>query len=662
MSVSIARRAPFAVLVALAAVLSACGGGSSSGSDFSLHTTTRAASPSAPILVTGDWMVYFASEAFSGPAGTVLNGDADTLDQVAYAVNLNSRVETNLGVAAQGGAILGSEVYLVVDEAADGVDWDGDTLQDKVVLLHWSQTAGVVAFVDVTVPNARLVVADTRLFYESRGAELLVADETTLRSVVASAPTTPVAVLAQIGGLFVRGSSLPGVRPLSQQAGLLFCAVDEDHNGLDYNQDGDSLDATVLLLLDATDPAGRLLNTELAMADDDEPVAARSLAAHDWLVAFLVDEASQGGTNLNDQANFSQPLLPENCLGTPDADASDKVLHYLDFSDFSATLAGPIDTGLAGHDRVLVLNGFVATLSAEEAANCNLNADTGDTDTNDDVLRWVATTLPVAPARSVEDLHAVATGTAGGSMGVAVLDNRLIAVIDEAADDSDFDTQTGEAVADHDLIAWLDPAAGNPTWHFSHQSSSRGIGTGVFDSNGKSEPFAGTSWMAADAVNGRLPLVYLEEVPGATNPDLGSLNTNLDCNLVVKDSDKVDGLPVWADFESGPTLDFDGMGYAVDTANAGIVIASNFAFFRVSESADNRDYNNDGQINDVVLFRNPLTTCGPIAMATSSLITGPVITTDGVRGAGFLSSESQAGIDFNNDGDTGDLVVRFFRF
>ena len=166
--------------------------------------------------------------------------------------------------------------------------------------------------------------------------------------------------------------------------------------------------------------------------------------------------------------------------------------------------------------------------------------------------------------------------------------------------------------------------------------------------------------MAAEAVGGRLGIVFLEEVPG-TNADVGSINTNLNCAFTQKDSDKTDGLPVWADFESGPTLDFDGMGYAVDKTNAGIALVDNYAFFRVSEADDNRDYNADGQINDIVLFRNPLTTCGPVPMATSSLVAGAAIETDGVRGAAFLSSESQAGVDFNGDGDETDLVVRWFK-
>jgi len=642
----------------LGLALAGCGGGGSSGSDLTVRTTTQAASPAAPIVVSGDTIVYLASETFQGPAGTDGNGDGDTNDQVAFVVDARARTETPLAVAAQAATAVGSQVYLQVDESADGRDWSGDMVQDDFVLLHWSKTTAMLAFVDEIADGARLVAAGDKLYYESVGAPLGVSNETTLRSLSATAPTMPTALTGLSFGSMVASS----LRPLAQRAGLLFCAADENVDGLDYNQDGDGTDTAVLVLLDPADPNGLLVNTMLALAGDDEPLAARATGTSDWLVAFLVDEAAQGGTNLNDQALFSQPLLPENCAGTPDTDALDRVLHYLDYSD-ALMGALPVNTGLAGHDRVLILDGFVATLSNEVDANCNLNAATGDADMNDDVVRWVATTLPVAPARDAEDLHAIAIGTGGGSMGVAVLNDRIIGVIDEAADSADFDTQTGEMEADHNLVAWLDPEASNPTWRFQHQSAgSRQFGTGVFDSTGKSEPFAGTNWMAPETVNGRLPLVFLENVPSGTNPNLGSLNTNLDCNLVNKDTDETDGLPVWADFESGPTLDFDGVGYAVDLANPGIQLASGFVFFRVSEAADNRDYNNDGQLNDVVLFRNPLTTCGPVPMATSSLVAGLAITTDGVSSAAFLSSESQAGLDFNGDGDLGDLVVRYFRF
>jgi len=542
--------------------------------------------------------------------------------------------------------VLDDELFLAVDESEDGNDWDGGPATE--VLLHWNATVGLEFVDELLDVNEPLLALGGRLYYASADAPGV--DETNLRTLTAAAPTTPVVVGNEIGAGAV------GAHLLGERQALVFVRLDETENSADLNGDADQTDEHVLALLDSTDAAARLKSTELALADDSAPLAADFVTSGDWLVAFLVDETAQGSTNFNDQTLFSQPLLTENCLGTPDSDTLDQVLHYVHFADFLAATAQPVNTGLAGHDRVLAFDGFVATISDEGDANCNLNAASGDADTNDHVARWVEAVEPIAPARETNQMRALATAIPGGSFGLTVLADRLIAVIDEDADSSNLDGK----VADHELVAWLDPSATTPVWDVTHQSSNRSHGTGVFDEDGDSEPYAGTSWMAAEAVGNRLGLVFLEEVPG-TNPDVGSLNTNLNCAFTAKDSDKTDGLPVWADFESGPTLDFDGMGYAADKGNAGIQIAGNFAFFRVSETDDNRDYNADGQINDVVLFRNPLTTCGPVPMATSSLVAGQAIVTDGTVGAAFLSSESQAGEDFNGDGDETDLVVRYFR-
>jgi len=641
--------------------LPACSSGSGGdGAAFVIRTTTRSIDGASPVEVTGIWMVYLADEGTTGAGGTDLNGDGDVGDQVAIVVRLNEGSETNLGVAALAAKIVGDQVYLLVDEADDGTDWSGANGTGDLVVLHWSRTAGAVTFVDVASPETLTVgmlTAGGRLYYAAEAVP--VGDETTLRYLDTTNPTTPTVVENQVGV----GTLRPV--PMASVNGLLFLLLDETEEGADQNGDGDATDLYVLALLDGTDPAERVKNVGLAVRDESAPVAARSFAAGDWLVAFLVDESAQGGVSLNDPASFTEPLLPDSCAAVTDLDAADEVLHALDFADFLAGLPNAVlNTGLAGRDRVVVVSGFVATLSEEADLGCDLNEDG---DTTDSIARWVGAALPIMPPRDPSQMHAVQESLPGGSQGLARLGERLVAVVSEDEDGRNLD---GKA-ADHDLVGWLDPALGfATTWDFSHQHP--GIdtfGTGVFacptppcdSSNGTSEPFAGCSWMAGDPLSGRLGLTFLEEVPG-TNANVSSLNNNLDCNLFPKDADKTDALPVWADFETGPTLDFDGLGYAVDPANAGIVIAGGFAFFRVSEADDSRDYNNDGVANDFVLMRNPLTQCSPVAMATSSSVAGPVIVTDGSRGAAFLSSEFQAGIDFNGDGDSNDLVVRYFLF
>jgi hypothetical protein len=627
----------------LVALVAACGSDDSSDA-FVLRTTSRAATPGDTVSLDGLWMAYLASEAFSGL--TDLNGDGDMADDVAVAVDVAGTDEFPLGVACNRAVVVDDQVYMVVSEAEDGMDWNGDTLTDDVVLLHWSKSTLVVDFVDVFADAAApLFVVEDRLYYRAVATPVGV-DETTLHYVAATQPVVPVAVEAVIG----LGQLDP--TPRAEKRGLLFLTLAEGGTE-DWNGDGDMTDANVLALLDGTDAAGRVANVELALRDGSTPFAAFVQGTSDWTVAFLVDEMAQGNTNLNAQGLFGQPLLPESCAGTPDTDTNDQILHYLEFAEFLMGTATPVNTGLVGDERILILTGFVATVSEEADSNCDLNEDG---DTSDAIARWVATQVPVVPERDAALMHALATALPGGSFGLSVLQDRLVAVVDEAADEVNIDGK----VTDNDLVGWINPAASNPVWDFAHQSgNSPSFGTGVFDSQGDSEPFAGTSWMADESVDGRLALTFLEEVPG-TNPAVASLNTNLQCTLVAKDGDKTDALPVWADFEENRlVLDFDGVGYAVDRNNAGIVIQGAFAYFRVSEADDNRDYNDDGAKNDVVLMRNPLTTCDPIPMATSSTLTSQVVTT-GDRGAAFQSSESQAGIDFNDDGDTSDLVVRYF--
>src|SRR5262249_30691992 len=118
------------------------------------YPTRYAAAPAAPIVVGGGLLVYLASEASTGPTGTDLNGDGDTLDDVAVSVRLGSGTEQSLGVATREAAILSDVIYLVADETQDGVDWDGDVMLSSVVLLHWSQSSGAMAFVDTLRPSS----------------------------------------------------------------------------------------------------------------------------------------------------------------------------------------------------------------------------------------------------------------------------------------------------------------------------------------------------------------------------------------------------------------------------------------------------------------------------------------------------------------------------
>ncbi len=639
--------------------------GSDDDDDSFVLRSTLGSVSSADLVVEGGWLVYFDDEALVGVGGTQLNGDADAVDQVPVAVRMGGGVEFVLPVASATAAIVVNEIYLQVIEAEDEVDWNGMNGMLDTVLLHWSEAAGVLTYVD-TLQGGSLappfVAKEDRLYYATAIPAGL-PDETAIRYLAVAMPTLPVIVSA----VPLAGPADAAV--LGQDQDLVFLALDETTTASDFNGDGDSLDASVLGLLDSTDPAAVVQNTRLALADTSSPWAAGLVSTGDWIAAFLVNEAAQGGVSLNDDnpPGFGGPLLPNTCNANDD-DIDDDVLHYLAFADFVQGLAAPVNTGLAGRDRVLAGTEFVATLTdeADTTNPCDLNADG---DTSDTVVRWVETVVPVVPPIDPTQLHAVATSIPGGSLGFARLGERIVAVVDEAADGRDHDAKP----QDHDLVAWLEPSDGlTALWTFAHQDPNHSsIGTAVFEDvdgngvpdpgEGASEPYAGASWMAADEQTFRLALAFQEEVPG-TNPLVPSLNNNLDCGVFLKDSDRTDSLPVWADFEAGPVLDFDGIGFAVDPLDAGIVIAGGHAFFRVDEAADSIDHNLDGVLDDCVLMRNPIATCAPSVLATLSSLPGPAVVTDGELGAALVASESAAGEDYNKDGDTTDLVVRFFFF
>jgi len=635
----------YVLLAGIALHLAGCGGGSTSGSSFRLRDTAFAISPGGTVVVGESRILILADEMATGQGD--LNGDGDTDDDVAVVVRMG-RDPVVLGVAARYGAVLRGQVYLVVDEAEDGQDWNGVNGTGDRVLLNWSQDAGVVALVDTLHPETAddaVFTVGRRLYYASDATSAM-GDETALRYVDRGDALLPVAVLNAPGEGFLRPL------PLAEDDGLLFARVDENDQGDDLNGDGDATDTHVLCLLDVTDEDEALVVAGVAVADDDAPFDVR-FDGDDWLVALLVDEMAQGGVSLNDAALFSEPILPAACAA--DTDADDQVLHYLRYADLRDGVEGAINAGIAGRDRVVVVEDAVATLAGEDASACDYN---DDGDTNDAVVRWVVAELPVRPPNDPEQLHAVQTALPGGALGFTRLEDRLVCVVGEAEDGRDQDGKPD----DNDLVAWVDPLEeGDLRWTFSHQSDREEHGTSIFASDGASEPFAGASWMAQEE-SGRVGIAFQESVPG-TNPLVGSLNNNVLCDLVAKDTDVTDELPVWADFESGPTLDLDGTGFALEAGNAGIVVRFGFVFFRVDEAADGRDYNGDGDMGDAVLMRNPIFSCEPRYMAVVSRELGPVVVVDDfLEGGAFISSEADAGIDWTGDGDMDDLVVRYFEF
>ena len=645
-------------LGAILALATACSVGSGGSSSFAIRRTTVSVAGGTPVAISAKHLAFLADEGTTGPGGTDMNGDGDKIDSIAVVVDMGSRVQTNLGVAATAIAWIGGEFYMVVDEALDGRDWNGDADTSDLVLLHIS-SAGLTTttplpaafdFIDrvSAVGTTKMVTVGTSLYYSSARAPSN-PTESNLFVITTAAPTTP----TMVPTLDATGSLSP--RILAKDEGLIFLGLDETVEGRDLNNDADATDTTVLALLDATTSTDAIRSTELAIPSTS-PFRAKKKSSHDWDVGFLVSEADQGGTNLNDPALFGPSWKPSQCAGFEDADATDSVLHFLGFAAWDADPVAnpPVNTGLVGCRKIAITNGYIATISPEHDAadpngaegTCDLNSDG---DTNDYVVRWVQMNTTVLPLTPAANIHAL-TDVPGGTHGLAELGTRFVIEVSEADDNLDIN---GDAQKTLDLIGWLSPtgqANSNTPWDFTHGGAP---GT----------TFVGASWMSELPDRSRMNLALEERVMGV---NINSHNPP----VPGEDTDTNDSVPTFPIFTGGtPYMAFPGVAIAVQTGNSGIVTARNIGFYRVSEAEDSRDWNSDGLETGYVLFRTSLTQGTSAAMgALNSLPGRPAIEVNteetSPSGAAFIADEQLqgSGFDYNGDGDATDLVISYFLF
>lgn len=628
-----------AAATSLAALFPSCGGGGSSGSGgatFVPRNTQQSIAAGTPIAVSTRYLAFLADEATTAVGGTDLNNDGDKLDSVAVAVDMATNTRTVLEVSAQELAWIGAELYLVTDEADDNTDWNVDTDTTDLVLLHWSATAGTVTLVDDLDPaGTRHVYArNSNLYYTSATAPVG-ALASNIALVTTSTPMAPTSVV-----------TTDAVGPLSPRiwtddAGLVFLTLDETVEGRDLNNDADATDTAVLALMNGTSAAPVIQNTGLAV-DTTTPVRARADGSNDWQVAFLVNEAAQND-NLNDPTSFGASWQPPQCSGFADADTNDDVLHWLQFATWLANPGAnlPVNTGIAGARKIAIASDYVAVIAPEsDEGTCDLNQDG---DTTDFVVRWVALDTPVLPLNQEANLHAL-FDCPGGTHGLAELDSRFVITVDEAAEEVDID---GGGLT-HQVVGWILPSNTAHAWDFTH-------GTSPGDN-------VGATWMQETTDRTRLNSAFSEVV--------ADLNINAHTPAVAgEDTDKLDSVPTFADFTGPNTLSFPGVAIACDAANAGIVIGKSIGFYRVNEAQDSRDWNEDGDETDWVLFRTSLSTATSAQMgALNNLTIGgqttPAIYFDTVgtpQGAAYILDESLVGSDVNGDG-TVNFVLRYFRF
>lgn len=638
------------VSMALFAACSASSGSSDSES-FKVHATSYAVNGATKVVISGFEIAYLADESTTGSTGggTFLNADADKNDTVAVYVNASSKTELNTGVAAQDLAWIGSELYLVVSEAADDKDWNLDADKTDTVLVHWSSTSPTPVFVDVlnTTGTTRMVAFGSQLLYASASVPVG-ANTSNLKVISSGAPLVTTAVATTDAG----GPLNPTI--VAQEEGLVFLSLNENVearnlNGGGVTNDTDATDANVLALFDLRNPGGVVRSVGLAFPGISAPFRAKYVSGADWQVGFLVSEAAQGNTNLNNPALFAANWLPTQCTGLQDTDTNDDILHYLFFANWVIDpVANPVrNTGIVGSQKIAIANGYIATITPESSAGgtlgegtCDLNSDG---DKNDKVVRWtqlVTGTSAILPFNSAANIHAL-FDVPGGTHGLAELQNRFVIVTSEQQDNLDIN---GDTLKTFNLVGWLLPSTTVVPWQYAHSGN-----------------FVGASWVAEERTRSRLNVALEEKVGGV------SINTGTPS--APGDNDILDSIPTFAVFSTATTLTFPGVKIAVEPGNPGIADVRGLGYYRVGEAADNRDWTGDGDKNDQVVFRSSFTSGLSSINGVSNTLNRPVIEFNAEEATpacvAILSDETKqgaAGSDINNDGDRTDIVLQYFIF
>lgn len=631
----------FSVLLGATALSVSCSGDENNENEdaFVVRSTGQAiASGGSELIGDGDWLAYRVSEAGQGAAGTDFNGDGDTSDGVAVRVNTSSGALTNLGVAALDLAFARRTMFLLVDEAQDSEDWNGDLDMTDTVILYATPSASTPTFLEEALPGSAMVTIGGTLIFASATAPTMAMESNLRVAVVATTNAAPGPPAMALTGADPNNDGIT-FSISGSEGDIVFLDADEAVDG-DLNGDGDMVDADIFGVLDAGEVTPQAFNVGLGFQFGSTPTAVPVSGGGEWLVAFLVDETKEG-VSLNDPGDFSPSWVAPNCMDA-DVDTNDAVLHWFQVTDLAMSTPA-VNTGLIGKadgTAYALRSGFVGVVSPEDEQGSGTCIYNGDGDENDDVFRWVAASNPAAPPLPVittSQLIAIDDSIPGGTNGVVRLQDTWVIQADEAADGRDYDTQPG---TNRNVILAHNPSSSAQPWNALHGAST-------------SRP-VGATWMAQDPDSAsRFYAAFSEEHQTIT----GTGDINLD-------GDVADSVPTLPQLVNSNRLQFPGVTVATSRNNSGLIVEQDVAYHRVSEADQGAtDLNGDGDTNDVVLQRFSLSNMfGRTFMATSNSVNRPAVD----FGAGsaefgaFLTEEFLDGIDLNGDGDASDFVVRYF--
>ena len=369
--------------------------------DHSTGTTTNLKIDGSVDNIDGNLIAFTVHESFQG--NTDLNGDGDTRDGILHIYDPSTGEITNLELVSEPPSIDGNLVAFLVNERAQGdKDLNGDIDRFDEILHIYDHSTGVVtnlkiASEGVLILDNNLVAFDVSERFQGRidlngDGDI---DDSILHIYDHS---TGVVTNSEINGalLDVNGNMLPFLVP-------------EDLEGrIDLNGDGDTDDDYVLHIYDHS--TGSITNLDLAVFFNPR--------IDGNLVVFVVNEQDQGNTDLNDDGDTDDsilhvydhstgsiinlqiggfPTLDGNLVAftvdefsqgntdlNKDGDTRDEVLHIYDHSTGSI-----INVELAGRISSIDDNLVAFSLNEFSQGNTDLNKD-GDTD--DQVLHIIELT------------------------------------------------------------------------------------------------------------------------------------------------------------------------------------------------------------------------------------------------------------------------------
>jgi len=290
--------------------------------------------PATSFAVGSSMAVFLVRES----PGHDLNGDGDVADMVAHSYDATTGLVRNHGLAVLGALIAGRFVGLLVDEAAQGEDLNGDgDMLDRALVLYDGDTNTTVntgLWVESLVMTERLAAFTVVEFFH--GADLNGDGDTSDRVLH---------VFNRATGTVTNLGLDPSFSIAAAGSLVAFRAGESANGNTDFNGDGDTGDL-VLHLYDAA--SGTISNLGFGIASpldmDERRIVAR------------VSESQQGNADLNG-----------------DGDSADEILHVFNTSDGSAVNLGYTPIG-----QSRVVNGRVAFNVRESDAGRDLNGD-GDT-------------------------------------------------------------------------------------------------------------------------------------------------------------------------------------------------------------------------------------------------------------------------------------------